>query len=233
MRLGTVALATEQTFTIGYVPEYVGVLFAAAADLETIVVNVGGRDFLLRLTGAQFLKQAQLMCMGALKATNVIWIPVADGLITGEQTNITVKAGAAAVQVFVASNNKGTCMFSTLTDTVLANASQEYSKFTTLIVDNPTANDKYSVVTPDGVTQELLAVEVQSFGQMEWNNSTDITCIDNTEQEVSSVILYPDTNRTVIVHRILPSSLAGVKKTIEKLNANRIPVTKANVRKYS
>jgi hypothetical protein len=206
MKLGLVAASSSQTYTIDYVPEYIGIRFNATGVLNSITITTDDGT-LLNLSDAGFKAFAQSFKLSAVDATgDVFYVPVAAGMIANKQCTIyvTTSAGASGIDIYATSTKEALIpvTFKTYQTDVIANGNTYFKQFGRLAILSMGASDVLTWNSNVGSSSDrLLQEELAALGQMYYDNSADAVVINNEEGIVSSIVFSPTAQRTCIVHQ--------------------------------
>ena len=198
----TTGVGVVSTFNLTYVPQYIH--FVAATQLTALKVTVLGDGVICDLDAAGLSALYNIRQFG--QVTNGYNIPLADGLISGKNVEITVTNSAAQTPVLYAvSMQKGSAYIQCLRQTALANSGVNIEKFAYLAIPAMTTADVMNITYVDGLVQNVVSPELAAMSNLV--QSASLSVIDNVEGFIDLVQFTPAANRTVYVVRYSGSDL--------------------------
>ena len=162
MKIGSAPAASTTLLRIQWVPEKLVLVSQNAtpviADITGLKVNVLGDGVICDLdnTGLKAMNGVGKVAYHA----NEPEIVLADGIITGKTTEITIVNGSAtdAWDVYALGDNKGKAYVKTLRQTVLANSGAKFTDVGYLAVPSMGASDEFNVTFVDGLVHKFSDV---------------------------------------------------------------------------
>jgi len=160
-------------------------------DLDKAGVNIVGTNRLIST-------------FAAFTNNNLRIIPLADGVIPGKVTDITIDNtdGVGWVKVFMPVMGKGTTYVRTLMQTVLASSQSTFVDFSFLGIDNGPGDNEANQVTvdyEDGGSHTFDLQELISLSS--YIQDVNKPIIDNIEGTIRKVTIIPDVDRKVYLQR--------------------------------
>lgn len=235
MLLGNVPASGSVNFTLGHTPQFVGIRFGATGTLASVTFT-GPHGIQVNLNEAAVKALGQAMALTSITPTNDIYlIPIAAGFIGGEETSLTVTAGAGVggVDVYDISTvgNPSGLKFCCEMIGVLANGSMTFDKFSKLIFLSPASTDVINIIPSDGtVGMQVQPLEVAAISAIQFNNDTDVCCFNNTDQLYKAVTYSPSANRTAVKVYMMAGGSTTSKGITEVVTKNLIDKTGGNQR---
>lgn len=192
----TTGVGVVSTFNLTYVPQYIH--YVAATQLTGLKVTVLGDGVICDLDAAGLSAVYNIRQFG--QVTNGYNIPLADGLISGKNVEITVTNSAAQTPVLYAiALQKGSAYIQCLRQTALANSGVTLTKFAYLGIPAIATTDVLNITYVDGLVQNVVSPELAAMSNLVQSGSLSV--IDNVEGFIDTVQFTPSANRTVYVVR--------------------------------
>lgn len=213
--------AASTTYKMAYTPQWLGIITPNTITGMQIRVTKEELGVIcnIELDGLKLIANANTMT--SLGATDIRYIALATGELSGSCTVTISQQGTGLTEVFANSVNDGLLPIVTLIDTAVVNQATPYEKFSKLYVQSPDDNDLIIFQGIDGVTNNITVREFKGFLDMSKNNSADVMCIDNTDQSIKVLQYQPvNTSRTIYVQRLLINSSFASAKAKEKVIKN-------------
>ena len=201
MKIGTLTTgaAVQTTINLNYVPQYL--YYVATTQLTGIKVTVEGDGTILDLDADGLSAVSGIRRFGAVADSYLI--PLADGLVKNKVTEIVFTNSAAQTpDVYAFSLQNARAYITSFRQLVLANSQQDVMDFAYLGIKSGTANDIYQVEFANGLVQRFNLTEFKGWVTL-YSNEVDADVIDNVEQNIRTVQVNPDTDRTIYVTKYM------------------------------
>lgn len=195
MKIGTLTTGAgvETIISLNYVPQYL--YFIASTVPQSIRVSVAGDGTTLDLDASAIAGVSGIRRYGAV--ANSYLIPVANGLISGKVTTITIVNGASITpDIYGFSLAQGDTYIVSQRQTVLASSGATLQKFAHLSIASAVDTDEITIGFQDGTVQKFAATELKGVYTL-YSNETDSFTIDNVEGNIVYVRIIPTTDRVV------------------------------------
>jgi hypothetical protein len=223
MKLGQVVASSSQTFTLDYVPEYVGVLFGNVAALQSITVTTN-EGTLVNLDGVSLQAISQSEKFSPFNASKDLFlVPVGAGMIPKTKCTIYVSTTAAGLVDIYATSTKQAVIpsyYKTYKIDVLANGNTSFKSFGKLAILSMGSTDVLTYNSNIGSSSDrFLPEEVAALGAFAYNNDQGDTVICNSQGTVASVIFSPVAQRTCVVQQLCldgTTDKAKIEESTEK-----------------
>jgi len=196
MKIGTVTtgVGVVTTIDLQFCPEKIA--YIAATQLTGLKVEVLGEGTIVDLDAAGLTAAGRHRLVGF--STNGYVIPVADGVIQGKNTRVTITNSAAQTpDIFVTGDNVGAIYVRTQKSTVLLNNNTEFSKFGALFLPSLAAGDKVFITYEDGLTQIWERDDIMAISG--YFQNTVAYVVDNLEGKIKKASVLVATTQTAYV----------------------------------
>jgi hypothetical protein len=200
MKLGSVAASASGTYTLEYVPQFVGIKFSTGSTLDSITVTTD-EGTITNLNGDALKAIAQSMSQGDLTdADNVYYVPLAEGYVPNRKCTLYVSTGAGGTGVDVYSTSVEMAevgiLFNTYIFDVIANGNTEINKFSKFGIIGFSNSDVLTLNSNSGSTDRLFEEEILSLASFEYDNQDDYVIFNNDQGNIKNIIYSPSANRT-------------------------------------
>lgn len=201
MKIGTLAASATTTINLTWVPQYV--FFIAATVPTAFKVNVYGDGVISDIDGNGCTALNSIRLYGAV--TNGYLLPVANGLLKGKNTDITItNAVAATVDVYGLAFNAGYAYVQMIRQYLLANSGAEFNDFAYIAFPSAAAGDLYQVTFRDGTTHLFTYLELNAALGLTQVPITSRYNVDNLNGQISLLQATPAAAQTAYLVRYIP-----------------------------
>lgn len=156
--LGSIPASSSGSFTVTYVPQFIG--FTAATVPTNFQIEVNGEPMVMSLDGAGLNSMTHIR--QEARVANTYVFQLADGLLNGKNTIFSItNAVASTLNIYGWSPIKqGFNYFEYTRLSVLAGATSEISDFAYLGFPSAAATDRFQVAYNDGSVDSLIRDEL-------------------------------------------------------------------------
>lgn len=196
MKVGTLTTGAGVVTTIDlqFCPEKIA--YVAATQLTGLKVEVLGEGVVVDLDATGLTAQGRHRLVGF--PTNGYVIDVADGIITGKNTRLTITNSAAQTpDIFAMGDNNGNIYVRTQKATVLLNNNTYFEKFAALFLPSLAAGDKVTMTYEDGLTQIWDRDDIMAYSG--YYQQAAAYVIDNLDGRIKSAQVLVAATQTVYV----------------------------------
>ena len=140
---------------------------------------------------------------GAFTNNNMRIIPLADGVIPRKVTDITIQnVGVAPVYVYMPVTGKGTTYIQTMQQTVLENSQSIFTDFFSLIPEDVSNNDRFTVDWEDGSSHTFDGWELNIMSA--YLQDVQKPIIDNADGIIKKVTVITSATKKMYLNRFKP-----------------------------
>lgn len=203
MKIGTITSGVDvvTTLQLAFLPERLR--WISATQLKGIKVNVFGVGVIVDLDAAGLNALGRARWVGDV--TNGYQLPLADGLITNKNVEITIINGAAvAVDLFAESTNQGGLGYiRSLRQTVFPSTPFDVSKFSLLGLTNTGATDDIDITYADGTVNKVVVAELPFLAVPYQTNTMVAKVVDNLDGVIKTVRITPVLQQVIYIQDVL------------------------------
>lgn len=205
MKIGTIAggVGTATTISIQYVPQYI--YLVSATTMTSIKVNVNGDGVIFDLDTKGLNAFSAIRTVG--RKTSSFLHPLADGIIKGKNTDITVvNSVAGAIDLYGFSEQEGRIYCQSMRQKILAGSGANIKGFAFLGIPDIATGDTTTFNYASGFTQRMDQVELLAYYEMYQNdvNTNAYGLIDNFAAKIKSIDFTPAADETIYMLRFAP-----------------------------
>jgi hypothetical protein len=221
MKLGTISASSSGTFTLEYVPQYVGIKFSTGGTLDSVTVTTD-EGTICNLNGDAVKAIAQSFSFGDLAdADNVYFVPLAAGYIGNKKCTVYVSTGAGGtgVDLYGTSVEKAPhpIIFNSYIFDVIANGNTEINKFTKFGIIGFANTDVLTYNSNSGSSDRLFLEEIRSIASFDYDNQDDYVIFNNDDADIKNIIYSPSANRTCWLIQMQMQGSKSLSDIIEKV----------------
>jgi len=199
MRRVVLTGATTYEIVDNYCPEFIIFKKTAGAFPTALRVTVNGTKVITDLDTNAMAALAAIRNM-ADPTASYIKIPLADGLLTGKNIQISVTCAAAGDSndlIFYNKNKNGQHYVNAIRQKIFQNSSSRFKSFGLLYIDGSTTSDSYNVTMADGLIHPWTLDEVLLETYETTNGANTFAIFDNFDLKYKEVELILAADRYV------------------------------------
>lgn len=205
MLIGSMLASTTTVINLTWVPE--NLYFVAATVPTSLKVTVLGEGVIMDLDGAGILAMSNVR--GISRVANAYLLPLANGVITGKNVEISfTNAVAGVVSLYGYGERKGDMYIQTIRQSVLANSGATFSKFAVLAFPGIVAADTVDIRYHDGLTQRYHRDELLGMNMNDQDNTASYL-IDNLEGQITDVAIVGSAQTAYLMRYAYPKEVAA------------------------
>jgi len=203
MKIGQLAASTTTTIKLTWLPAVIH--FVSTANPTAAKVDVLGRGITCNLNTKGIAIVSAIWGQGII--TNGYSIPLADGIVTGKNVEITItNAQAGTVDVYGYSTQQGATYVESMVQKVFADSGVVLSDFFQLCLPSMVAADELTISYKDGFNQKMTIEDLRrdvAYSGIVSNSVNDIRIL-NHKKNIKSISFIPNAEQDVYLFRYGP-----------------------------